>query len=295
MRWRRIVGILACAGGLAGPALGANSTINTTNKWIWASGAGWINCRSSVSNGLVIGQYVCSGWGYSATAGWIGFGKNNPTNNMYYLNLSTNDYGVNHDGEGRLTGYAWCESTGWINFQWTNKTDALAPKVDLQTGMLSGYAWGSGIGWLSLTNLSARLETDSLYAGRDRNTNGIPDAWELLEAGSTNLLEAGASDYDGDGVYDYDEYIAGTCPTNENEFLSVTNASYDAGSTNLVLAWPGEVTRFYKVETNACLTNAAGWASAGTWAGTGSTMQLQFTPDSSQMFFRVKALLPPLQ
>ena len=52
-----------------------NSTINSTRKWAWSSSVGWINCKSDATNGMIVGQYVCSGFMYSPTAGWISLGK----------------------------------------------------------------------------------------------------------------------------------------------------------------------------------------------------------------------------
>src|SRR4051812_22252646 len=44
-----------------------------------------------------------------------------------------------------LSGYAWSENTGWINFKGSN----YGVTVDNSTGNFSGYAWTENIGWLS--------------------------------------------------------------------------------------------------------------------------------------------------
>jgi YD repeat-containing protein len=70
------------------------------------------------------------------------------------------------------------------------------------------------------------------YAGRDGNTNALPDLWEYLN-GLTN--STGFTDTDGDGWSDYQEWQAGTNPTN------ATSAPNLAGEGSLTLAshqWP---------------------------------------------------------
>lgn len=269
------------------------STINTTHKWAWSAGVGWINCRSDVTNGAVIGQYYCSGYWYSPTAGWIDLGNGYPSNRVHYATNSPSDYGVNHDGKGHLSGYAWCPSCGWINFGWTNNVDAPeAPKVDLKTGLFSGYAWGGSMGWISLTNLSAYLKTDWLSSGADSNSNGIPDAWEVDSLGTNNLgLLSRTGDYDGDGVTDYEEYLAGTSPTNPADFFNVFSLSMSG--TNLQMTWSSKDTRLYVVEKKDSLFDL-NWIDSGLgeFAADSPSNTLRLFPLSTQGFYRVRAVLP---
>ena len=88
---------------------------------------------ASYANGIVIGEYVCSGYTFSANCGWIHLGSNAPANGIQYQNNSATDYGVNHDGLGNLRGYANGANIGWVNFESTG-----APSVDLITGKFSG-------------------------------------------------------------------------------------------------------------------------------------------------------------
>jgi hypothetical protein len=272
----------------------AQSTINTTNKWAWSSGAGWINCRTDSTNGAIMGEYVCSGYWYSPTAGWIHLGNGSPSNGVYYATNSASDYGVNHDGKGHLSGYAWCASFGWINFGWTNNPDASdAPKVDLKTGVCSGYAWGGSLGWIGLSNMSAYLETDLMSSGADANSNGIPDAWEIAETGSTNLnILSPTNDYDGDTFTDYEEYIAGTSPTNRNDFLSMAGFSWLSG-TNLQLAWSSKETRLYRVEKKNNLFDN-NWVDSGFGliSSDSESNTVRQLPIATQAFYRIKAVLP---
>jgi len=268
-----------------------NSTISltTSNKWAWSSSVGWINCRNDDTNGIIIGQYVCAGFMYSPTAGWICLGNGNPTNGIQYSTNSATDYGVNHDGQGHLWGYAWCPSAGWINFGWTNATDPQAPKIDLATGFLSGYAWGTGVGWISLSNISTRVKTDIIYPGHCSNTNGVPDAWARFYFG-TNVVDF-SSDSDTDGVVNVDEYIAGTNPTNQNDCLGISGITLSG--TNMQFTWSSTQIRNYKIEMKTNLTDAV-WIDSGlgTILADSSSNTVRSIPTETQGFFRVKAVIP---
>ena len=268
-----------------------NTTINTVNKWAWSAGAGWINCRPDITNGASIGEFICSGYFYSSTAGWIHLGDGSPSNGLHYSNGNSVDYGVNHDGEGNLRGYAWCEGSGWINFEWTNKEHADSPKVDLKTGNFSGHAWGDTLGWICLTNLSAYVQTENFKQGTDSNTNGLPDDWEISEAGSTDVLAGGTNDWDEDGVSDYNEYIAGTSPTNRNDYLCMTGVSPTNG-TNMVIVWMSKPTRLYDVDKRTNLLNGT-WSTYQRISVTGNTGYITLpVAGETQAFYRVKAVLP---
>ena len=39
----------------------ATSTINSTNAYAWAANLGWTNWRPSAADGVVIGEFICSG------------------------------------------------------------------------------------------------------------------------------------------------------------------------------------------------------------------------------------------
>ncbi len=52
---------------------------------------------------------------------------------------------------GAMSGYAWSENAGWINFNPTGGGVSL----DNATGEFRGYAWGENIGWLSFNCIDA--------------------------------------------------------------------------------------------------------------------------------------------
>lgn len=284
-----LISVCACSHALAG------STINTTNRWAWSSGAGWLNCRTDATNGMVIGQYYCSGYMYSGNAGWIKVGTDQPTNGYRYTNISTNDYGVNHDGKGHLTGYAWSPTFGWISFEWTNNLDAAdAPKINMQNGVLSGFAWGGSIGWIGLSNISAYVKTDWMTNG-PAAANGLPVAWQMEVLGATNILSGGTNDYDHDGLSDYQEYVAGTHPTNSADVLEVASGVVSTGNY-FTVTWYCESDRLYRIETNSALQQSSGWGDCGLGlivpASNGYKTVSLSCGSNTQLFYRVKVQLP---
>lgn len=269
----------------------AVTTVNATNKWAWASGSGWINCRTDSTNGAVIGEFVCSGYLWSSGTGWINIGDGTPTNGIRYTGTA-DDYGVNHDGKGNLTGWAWSGSVGWINFEHSYTNTRV--KINFATGKVGGYAWNSSIGWISFDNLQGYVETDTITTGPDTNTNSIPDNWELSETGQLGLFSGGTNDYDGDGFTDYEEYLAGTSGTNASDRLLMTAFTHNPTATNFSLAWKSKETRVYRVEKNDSLMNSTGWVEYAvytSWVGSSTEISLPVNVNS-QVFYRVNAMLP---
>src|SRR6185312_3424378 len=193
----------------------AATTIDAVNKLSYGANVGWVDWRGDTNNGAVIGEYVCSGYIYSANVGWINLGSGLPVNGIQYQNNSASDFGVNQDGLGNLRGYAYGANIGWINFE-TNG----APKVDLLTGKMSGYVYSPNVGWISLSNSFAYVQTDTIQQGA-LAPDGLPVAWLLQNFGTTNV-SAGA-DADNDGVSNANEYLAGTNPNNINSILRITS------------------------------------------------------------------------
>ena len=263
------------------------TTIDPANHYAWGANLGWLDARGDTNNGVVIGEYVCSGYIYSANFGWINLGNGSPTNGIYYQNLSTNDFGVNQDGLGNLRGYAWGANLGWINFE-TNG----APKVDLRTGIMSGYAYSANWGWISLSNAFAYVQTDTIQPGA-LDASGLPIAWELQNFGQTGVDPN--ADPDGDGMNNLQEYLAGTDPNDAGSNFRITAESFSSGGTNGSLTWSSVPSRFYHIQKNPALatTNwtesslglvspSAGLATTGSFTDTNAPMR----------FYRVQAVLP---
>ena len=244
-------------------SVSAATTINAVNRFAYAANLGWINGRGDVANGAVIGAFVCSGNIYAANAGWISLGDGTPANGIRYRNNAAADFGVNHDGVGNLTGYAYGANIGWLTF--TNRAGDGAfydgPKVSLLTGRLSGFIWSANCGWISLSNAQAFVQTDTMDCGPDSDGDGIPDMWEL-QFGNLGLL-TGVGDNDGDGVTNAEEFEADTNPLDPASRLRVTAISKAMPASPVTIAWSSAPTRLYRIRANADVAAPLPWADAG--------------------------------
>lgn len=279
--------IIAACGILLCPlAAGAATTIDTLNRYAWGPNIGWMDWVADTNNGAVIGDYVCSGFIYSANVGWINLGNGSPTNGIYYQNISTNDFGVNQDGLGDLSGYAWGANIGWITFEQTYGK----PKVDLLSGRLSGYAWSANCGWISLSNSAAYVQADSLSPG-PMAPNGLPVPWLLAHFGTTNVNTS--ADPTGKGMTIGQDYIAGTDPNNPDSVFRITSESFRTNNTTLT--WDSEPTRIYSILRNTNLL-APTWQDSGLGQirpSLGSTTTAGFSDtNAATKFYRIQAVLP---
>jgi len=234
--------LLLLAGFIA--AAQAATTVNPVHRYGYGANVGWMDWRGDMTSGVVIGEYVCSGYIYAANIGWIHLGSGAPANGIQYQNNSATDYGVNHDGLGNLRGYAYGANVGWVNFE-TNG----APRVNLITGGLSGLIYSANCGWISLSNAFAFVQTDTIAAGVDSDSDAIADAWELSHTNSLTAFTA-ASDADGDGATDQNEYLADTNPTDAADRLVITYYLTTPDGTLATLTWKSRPTRYYYLQKN---------------------------------------------
>ena len=237
----------------------AGSTIDSAHPYAYGANVGWINIQGDTTHGAVISQYFCTGHLWSANCGWIGFGKG-PTNGWHYSNTSPADWGVNHDGAGAL----------------------------------SGYAYGANIGWISLSNAQAYTRTTRIDPGPDTDNDGIPDSWELKMTGNLTRLGGTNHDDDSDGAPDTAEYGADTNPTTNASLLKVSSFMHLPG-TNRV-EWTIEPTRIYLLEHTSQMTNGTSWTDSGYGPitpeqATTMSRDLSHTTQTAQ-FFRIKAFVP---
>jgi len=267
----------------------ADTTIDPSHPYAYGANIGWLTARADGTNGAAIGQAYCTGYVWSADCGWICLG-NGPTNGWQYSNLSSNDWGVNHDGEGNLSGYAYGANIGWINFEQTYGQ----PQIDLLTGNLDGYVWGANVGWIGLSNTYAYVRTDTLAAGPDSDGDGIPDPWEYRMAGNLGTLSDGGRDVDNDGVPDAQEYPADTDPTDIGDLLAMTDIRRQSDTNRLT--WTIRQTRFYELQQATALTGSVVWTDSGLGQvspdpGPSMTREIVDTSATTR-FYRVQASIP---
>lgn len=285
--WRRLPLI---AGLLAGVlAADAATTINATHRHAYGVNIGWLNARGDVANGAVIGQTYCTGYVWSANCGWLGLGDG-PANGWQYGNASAGDWGVNHDGAGRLSGRAYGANIGWVTFEQTYGK----PTVDLLTGNLSGYAWGANVGWIRLSSAQAFVQTDTLDAGPDSDNDNIPDAYEYRRVGNLTTLQGGGHDHDLDGASNVNEYRADTDPDDAAESFRMTELQH-AGDTHAV-TWTVRPTRLYRLQRTDSLAGTPAWGDSGLGVltpGPGPTRTGQVVePGVTNRFYRAEAIVP---
>lgn len=267
----------------------AGSTIDAAHAYAYGADVGWLNARLDGTNGAVIGQTYCTGYVWSANCGWISLGRG-PTNGWRYSNTA-GDWGVNHDGAGRLSGYAYGANIGWLVFEPLQGQ----PRIDLGTGNLSGYVWGANVGWIGLSNAQAYVRTVSLDPGPDSDLDLLPDAYEYAH---TNALQALSGvkehDADGDGVTDLYEAAADTDPLDSTDFLKIVSIAADSASNLLV--WTARPTRLYRLEGTNAITGGGAWADAGPGLlGPSSTVlmtQCVASAGTTTRFYRVEAVRP---
>jgi hypothetical protein len=260
----------------------SDTTIGTSNNFLYAANAGWINAKPATSYGFRTGDTVCSGFLYAANFGWIHTGTGEPANGQQYSNTGS-DYGINVMLDGKLRGFAWCGNIGWIAFENTGN-----PAINLATGALSGYAFNGNIGWINLSTA-----TTTQLAILDTDGDGISDAWEREAAGNLTTLAANR-DTDGDGVSDLDEFTADTDPGNGGDYLKIISFVKQQPAGTCHVTFTCLPTRFYRVETTLAL--APPWVDAGLgWfqgSDTGSTTANVGTPAESRRFYRVSVKRP---
>jgi hypothetical protein len=245
-----VVGLLLGATLGAG---GAEPNINPARAYAWSPNLGWLNWRPDPVSGVAIGQFICSGYVYSANVGWISLGSGSPANGMQYGNASATDYGLNVDMRGRLRGLAYGANIGWITFE-----DSGSPQLDLLDGRFSGYAYSANAGWISLDGAGFSLSADTISPGPDLDRDGLADDWELIYVGDLTTLTA-TGDADGDGLTNPQEYAAGTDPLDPDDHLRLLSVSLAPDKATVTLSWTSKPTRIYQIQSCSDWLWSAGW------------------------------------
>lgn len=247
-----------------------------------------LNWLPSAQDGPVINQYYCAGYVYGSNVGWIRLGSGKPADGLRYRNDSASDFGVNVSASGELSGFAYGANIGWISF-----APGGNPRVDWATGKLSGSVWSANAGWISLGDEGQFVRIESLPQPPDTDGDGLPDAWEIQLVGTLSAL-SGEVDNDHDGQTNLQEYLAGTDPFDENDFVGPLRLFVDASGRTL--QFPTKVGYLYRIEQRSAF-GSGNWSLAQSepLPGTGGTVSFAqpASGSSEPVFYRVVAY-PPL-
>src|SRR3989338_3725802 len=87
-------------------------------------------------------------------------------------------------GSVKVTGYAWSDNIGWIQF-YPDLDGFGGVFYNTSTGQLSGYAWSDNIGWIKFDGLSSYLGSSPWVAKAD-TSSGLVSGWARACAGTVN-------------------------------------------------------------------------------------------------------------
>jgi hypothetical protein len=109
LKINRIKRLVILLGALTLPLLAkATSTVDLTNNSGWGANIGWTNWRPDFdgtnTEGVIVGEFICSGNVYASNIGWISLGGGSPVNHIQYQNNSTTDFGVNYSVDSTQPG-----------------------------------------------------------------------------------------------------------------------------------------------------------------------------------------------
>lgn len=166
---------------LPGPTF-AQGTILETAAFTWSENIGWVNWVPEFDINTSVCESVLFGYIWSENCGWLSLGDGTPADGRQYSNNSQEDFGVNQDGQGKLSGYAWGENIGWVSFPLHSEAIGSASvSIDLQSGKFSGFAWSENVGWLNFSD--SMLVTDPGYLQHvklDVDLSGLVEVHDLI-------------------------------------------------------------------------------------------------------------------
>lgn len=120
----------------------------------------------------------------------------------------------------------------------------------------------------------------------DTDDDGLPDYDEVRTHGTSPVL----ADTDADGMNDFRELVAGTSPTNENSFLSVSATLLPDGRQEL--SWFGVAGRFYTFQHCASLPEGDWQSYPFEMSGADGVLSLIDSESATKRFYRVRVRAP---
>ena len=138
---KKVIIFLIILSFLALPVILVADNIDSTYKYSWGENIGWMNWKPSYGGtdyGVTVYNECLTGYIWAENAGWTKVGDTSCAGGdccqtgtiKGYENDSNgadndgdgvaDDWGVNNNGSGNLSGYAWGENVGWISFSCTN-------------------------------------------------------------------------------------------------------------------------------------------------------------------------------
>ena len=147
--------------------------------------------------------------------------------------------------------------------------------------------------FLLVTNTTDQLQPFSLtmdgrtLATDDEDLDGLPDAWEIQQFGST-WAQVGSFDPDGDGLTNLQEYLLGTSPVNGDTRGRLDSLQVTAGGT-LQLRFTGEAGLRYELQGSDDMT---GWFTIRLITNTSGVQWLSETMTNQPARF-YRTVIPP--
>jgi hypothetical protein len=157
---------------------------NDFSGYAWSENIGWINFRGAtygVSMNKANGKF--DGYAWSENLGWIDFGPSSG-----YPSTPGHEAKMNN-ATGEVTGWAKIISTGeWIKMSGTAQdASPYGVTVALGTGKLSGYAWSDTIGWISFSGTGYRVIAEEPPSPGVQITSFYADDSVISSGASTTL------------------------------------------------------------------------------------------------------------
>ncbi len=288
--------------------------IDSTYKYSWAENIGWLNWApiyNSTEYGVTVYDECLTGYIWAENGGWIktgdiscagsdccqtgaSYGYENDSNSTDDDGDGVNDdWGVNNNEDGILSGYAWGENIGWLNFNTAYSTTT----IDSQ-GYFLNYAWGENVGWLNMNcsndiscgSVDFKVKTSWLPNALPAASNASIDSGAgsiTLNEGATTDVVCAASLTDINGYADIESVVMKLYRSGVGEGVS------DDNDNHYTLTWPSACARsnesgnmadftctfsvyFYAEPTDAGTYAAENWVcrmlpSDGQGAGTADT------------------------